>query len=561
MSKIKHIAHRQYDEFYCARCGARWGLKDPPPEKCVKVKPPKLLQTRYVTGFLMEAEMANLVPSPSWDDVYQIEQSDRVLGGPGGVTNIPTQALLNRTELLRNYAALPFIEGREYQLKELVRLDNGDIVRNIAPGNTNDPNNDMTGWVPDIYSKIDNGSIETGINSPALGTNPNLTPSRYGHSIRRPEMSTQDIGVFVDPVNGNDSNDGATQSTALRSFAAAMNKIPYRLFHKARIYCMDGTYDEAPIVQFIWMSSSRWANFQVVGHTPSNPAYTDTKPENVVFSKTLSTGERQAVLWGAMPGSNFNTILSGVTLDNFWPYDVTCQVQDCIIRRGGGAFNNYGVGGHGGRIGFKRVKFKDFPADGLLCEATDFSHFHFDDCTLDNVLCPIAGVRNQSIVSFERCGWDLSTSTCEPSSFIIGENSVYMNQFGIGVNNKTDGFAAFSGNDIGSGSATYNSGGQVVVFGKDYPTTDAGCVASYFGSRETTLTSAKFSVRYSTPSGTYEAFRVKWQGFVLPKLGYQMNAVNIADTNGFTNSFFVDAADNKLKFRDSNNVVKLVTLA
>lgn len=43
MSKIKHIAHRQYDEFYCARCGARWGLKDPPPEKCVKVKPPKLL--------------------------------------------------------------------------------------------------------------------------------------------------------------------------------------------------------------------------------------------------------------------------------------------------------------------------------------------------------------------------------------------------------------------------------------------------------------------------------------------------------------------------------------
>lgn len=93
--------------------------------------------------------MANLVPSPSWDDVYQIEQSDRVLGGPGGVTNIPTQALLNRTELLRNYAALPFVEDREYQLNERVQMNSGDIVRNKAPGNTNNPNSNMLGWMPD----------------------------------------------------------------------------------------------------------------------------------------------------------------------------------------------------------------------------------------------------------------------------------------------------------------------------------------------------------------------------------------------------------------------------
>lgn len=44
--------------------------------------------------------MANLVPNPSWDDVYQIEQTDRVLGGPSGVANIPAQALLNRIEYL-----------------------------------------------------------------------------------------------------------------------------------------------------------------------------------------------------------------------------------------------------------------------------------------------------------------------------------------------------------------------------------------------------------------------------------------------------------------------------
>lgn len=39
----KHTPQRQGDEYYCARCGVRWGLKDDPPEKCVKAKPPKLL--------------------------------------------------------------------------------------------------------------------------------------------------------------------------------------------------------------------------------------------------------------------------------------------------------------------------------------------------------------------------------------------------------------------------------------------------------------------------------------------------------------------------------------
>lgn len=216
--------------------------------------------------------------------------------------------------------------------------------------------------------------------------------------------------------------------------------------------------------------------------------------------------------------------------------------------------------GMGGHVVFRRVKFKDLPADGLVCEATDFAHFHFDDCILDNVLCPIAASRNQSVVSFERCGWDLSTSACEASSFIIGENSVYMNQFGVGVKDKTDSFVALSGVNVGAGSATYHGGGQVVAYWKDYATTDAACVAAYFGSREKVLTTAKFSVRYSTPSGSYEAFRVKWQGVTLPKIGYQLNAIDSSTTSGLSNTLFVDVADNKLKFRDSDNVVKIITL-
>lgn len=41
--QVKHIMYRQYDEWYCSRCGARWGLKETAPKKCIKAKPPKLL--------------------------------------------------------------------------------------------------------------------------------------------------------------------------------------------------------------------------------------------------------------------------------------------------------------------------------------------------------------------------------------------------------------------------------------------------------------------------------------------------------------------------------------
>lgn len=45
--------------------------------------------------------MATLTPIPSWEPVYQIETSDRVLGGPDGVANMPSQQLLNRIEFLK----------------------------------------------------------------------------------------------------------------------------------------------------------------------------------------------------------------------------------------------------------------------------------------------------------------------------------------------------------------------------------------------------------------------------------------------------------------------------
>lgn len=46
--------------------------------------------------------MANLVPTPALSPVVQLETTDRNLAGPGGPLNLQAQALLNRTEFLRD---------------------------------------------------------------------------------------------------------------------------------------------------------------------------------------------------------------------------------------------------------------------------------------------------------------------------------------------------------------------------------------------------------------------------------------------------------------------------
>jgi len=45
--------------------------------------------------------MANLTPTPTWVDVYELSPADFVLGGSGGTSNTQPQQLTNRTEFLK----------------------------------------------------------------------------------------------------------------------------------------------------------------------------------------------------------------------------------------------------------------------------------------------------------------------------------------------------------------------------------------------------------------------------------------------------------------------------
>lgn len=91
--------------------------------------------------------MTNLTPTVLWQAVRQVERTDPVLGGPGGIANDQAQALLNRTEFLNKYTPTPFINTHKYAVDELVLLDNGDTVQSTTPNNQNNPNVNMIGWV------------------------------------------------------------------------------------------------------------------------------------------------------------------------------------------------------------------------------------------------------------------------------------------------------------------------------------------------------------------------------------------------------------------------------
>lgn len=81
--------------------------------------------------------MADWPIIPKWDINTVANGSDM---------NAPAKALEDRTDFLKEYTPTPFVTGESYLLNQRVILNNGDIVRNTIPLNTNNPNTNITGW-------------------------------------------------------------------------------------------------------------------------------------------------------------------------------------------------------------------------------------------------------------------------------------------------------------------------------------------------------------------------------------------------------------------------------
>lgn len=92
--------------------------------------------------------MTDILPPAGWPNVRQLETNEFATGGANGNMNEQAKSLAARSELLKQYAALPY-ESKTggYALNERVQLATGDIVRSTIPSNVNNPNENMTGWV------------------------------------------------------------------------------------------------------------------------------------------------------------------------------------------------------------------------------------------------------------------------------------------------------------------------------------------------------------------------------------------------------------------------------
>ena len=92
--------------------------------------------------------MTDILPPAGWPNVRQLETNEFAAGGANGNMNEQAKSLVARSELLKQYASLPY-ESKTggYALGATVKLDNGDIVKSTVDSNVNDPNVDMTGWL------------------------------------------------------------------------------------------------------------------------------------------------------------------------------------------------------------------------------------------------------------------------------------------------------------------------------------------------------------------------------------------------------------------------------
>ena len=101
--------------------------------------------------------MTDILPPAGWPNVRQLETNEFATGGSNGNMNEQAKSLAARSELLKQYAALPYESKTSgYALNERVQLATGDIVRSTIPSNVNNPNVDMTGWVIPYLVKSSN---------------------------------------------------------------------------------------------------------------------------------------------------------------------------------------------------------------------------------------------------------------------------------------------------------------------------------------------------------------------------------------------------------------------
>jgi hypothetical protein len=244
--------------------------------------------------------MAGLQEQALWDaEIYQIEQTDPVVGGPPnlaqgqGITNVPHQALANRTAWLKTQ-----IEALQQTLTDLTSGAPGamDTLNELAAALGDDPNFSAT-----VLNKI--GSLESAANVVADGAN---VPA---HGIAR----SRDGVIMVNPTDGGLVVSGVSQAELEADGFVTLIQYIRNLRPAPRNYLINGGYDiwqRGTVFTFAgYGGADRWANTNygstktvsreafAVGQTdvPGNPRYFERTVINSVAGNANYVGTHQRI--------------------------------------------------------------------------------------------------------------------------------------------------------------------------------------------------------------------------------------------------------------------------
>ena len=206
----------------------------------------------------------------------------------------------------------------------------------------------------------------------------------YGPFISRPWCTTQDLSIFVDPATGSDSNPG-TLTDPLQTVEAACQLIPQNIYHKIRIYLLDGDYSGQTITLFnYFITASSNAGLKIIGHVASVGG--EAHPVYASDDLNAVTIDGSHVISGCS-GTEELTI-AGVKFVNSW---VECYSSLVLLDRckfDGG----YTVPGFeariclGGHIGTIRCYACDFTNCAAAVDATEYLNVFFDNCTISAMI-------------------------------------------------------------------------------------------------------------------------------------------------------------------------------
>lgn len=257
-----------------------------------------------------------------------------------------------------------------------------------------------------------------------------ITPT--GPIIRRQRTTHEDMDLFVDKSAVTSGN--GSISSPFRTINEALAFVPREIYHKVRVYLADGVYDEMGdsfnlYNYFITPRSTE--GFQIIGHVPENPLYSDTDLDAVVIGNASGANTVSNFVIGGLLGDADDVKTIGVTING------RVQVYGCHycfdrvkFRKGR---NGFLTGGHGGKVKFSSCDFDD--AAEAVFDLTDLAHYFITNCTGGGNYGRVALVKNGSILMFEESD-ALATSAViqQEGNCIVKINGDYISTGSSGAN-------------------------------------------------------------------------------------------------------------------------------